>query len=1379
MADKIASSPEPELPCCRTLRLYLLGERSLADLCGVLINQTCASCAQLLGSELTDAAGIQLMIRQTMSIRSESWDEVLKLSPDIMQRWQQLLRQTNPPQGLCLTREHDSGRETCPSDESSRRDFGRYQPQKLLGKGGFGEVYLAYDPELDRQVAIKTVLLNGEDGLVTNRLGPEARAAARLDHPGIVRVFDIVQNEDNRCYIVMEYIKGQSLAQLLKCRRPTIAEAVDWTRQIAVALQHAHLHRIIHRDLKPANVLIGDDHRVAVTDFGLAYAEDSAHPRRKERAGTPAYMSPEQVNGETHRLDGRSDLWGLGVTMYEMFTGRRPFQGESAEDIFRDILTREPKPPRQVNPELPKQLEHICLRCLVRTMAQRYLSAADLIEDIDLWQKESQQAIGSSSSSPSPEGSGSSVSTGSGMTSDTSVVPKGLRSFDREDADFFLELLPGPRDRLGLPEQVRFWKHCLESRSELHPVCLLYGPSGCGKSSLVNAGIVPLLSGVRCHYVEATAATTERRIVSVLVHEYSFLSADWGLPDCISALRQQWARTGGKTIIVIDQLEQWMQGRHIDATTPLVQALRQCDGRHVQAMLLVRDDFWMPTSDLMQAIEVPISDGENAAAIHPFSTRHARKVLTSFGRAFGAIDPGDNIPSEQRAFIRKAVEQLSDDDTVPCVHLAIFAEMMKSRPWVLRELRAVGGAKGVGVAFLEQTFSAPSASAKYRNMEEPATRILESLLPDHGLRIKGHARDADALMALAALDDPREFQEVMRCLDHELRIISATTSSTSRERTPTRYQLTHDFLVGPIREWVQRKKGATWKGRAAMRLDDLSQRWNDESQSHRFLPSPVEYATFVAGVRSRQRSPLAKRFMQAAWQRYGLWLGILGLTCLAVSITVWRVRTKQRMQLVRQRVEQIMDARPAAVVPLLDQLRPDIKYAMPLLERERDDTDPGQRFRALISLMALSDSLREPIDTLIQLVTSAPPDECENLVAAFRNVPAEDRLELRKDWQNREPEAAMRLAVIFLYLGDIEPLRELVRFRADPKFRTAFIHGMDQWATEFESFVPVLVSETDAAMLSALCKSLGRITPNRIAQTARQTCVSRFRELYATSPYASVHGASEWALRRWGQLLDGPLAAGVGEWFVNRAGMTLVRVPENTDLDNSIDAFYMSDKEVSNSVFKEFVHELGEDNPQFKALASWEANAGSDDAPAAFVTYFEAIRFCNWLSGHEGRQPYYQDFQSQPLDEKAKSKRRRAMVVETFEVDETADGYRLPDNRQFLWAAQAGSRTTTPVGGAEAWQLMDEYVHYIELPEGYQSTLIPRGTLMPNDFGLFDTLGNAPEWTTPTQPEDGKVLIWGTVPGANRKSIASDTYLGVLPSAIYLQTGFRVVCPTR
>jgi serine/threonine protein kinase len=257
--------------------------------------------------------------------------------------------------------------------------LGRYVIERCLGRGGFGAVYLARDEELRRSVAVKVPRLeNSASSELAERMLQEARTVAQLQHPGIVPVFDSGRTSEGNPYFVMEYVTGRSLEELLKNEELTIDRSVSLVAAVAEAIHFLHLRCFIHRDLKPGNILIDADGRPRLTDFGLAVHENEQRARAGERSGTLPDMAPEQVRGEVHRLDGRTDIWSLGVILYRLLTRRLPFGGNTQSQMIDEILNREPKPLRQINDRIPAELETVCLKCLCKDETRRYTAAADI-----------------------------------------------------------------------------------------------------------------------------------------------------------------------------------------------------------------------------------------------------------------------------------------------------------------------------------------------------------------------------------------------------------------------------------------------------------------------------------------------------------------------------------------------------------------------------------------------------------------------------------------------------------------------------------------------------------------------------------------------------------------------------------------------------------------------------------------------------------------------------------------------------------------------------------------------------------------------------------------------------------------------------------------
>jgi len=260
-------------------------------------------------------------------------------------------------------------------------NYGRYQIIKEIGKGSMGVVYQAHDPNLDVLVALKVLR---QDRVVSEafvrRFLSEGKALGRLDCANIVRVYN-VDEASGTIYIVMEFIEGESLNEVMKKKRLSPEEIINIGVIVAETLDYAHQKGIVHRDIKPSNILIRSDGWLKITDFGIAHIEDayaSEQTQAGEILGTPAYMSPEQVMSRP--VDGRSDLFSLGIILYELCTGIRPFGGENLAAIFKAITQDEPARITSINPSIPQDLARVIMKCLKKNPDARFESGNALSE---------------------------------------------------------------------------------------------------------------------------------------------------------------------------------------------------------------------------------------------------------------------------------------------------------------------------------------------------------------------------------------------------------------------------------------------------------------------------------------------------------------------------------------------------------------------------------------------------------------------------------------------------------------------------------------------------------------------------------------------------------------------------------------------------------------------------------------------------------------------------------------------------------------------------------------------------------------------------------------------------------------------------------------
>ena len=1325
----------------------------------------------------------------------------MSLPPDSGSDWQQF---TDAKSNLVKSNEQDCDLSENDGSESKddRHDpdyhpesIGRYQIVRQLGSGGFGHVYLANDPDLHRPVAIKVPRWDrplSESAIA--RFLKEGKLLAQIDYPSIVSVHDLGL-EDGVPFVVMQYVDGKTLARIIRDKKPGLDRSLKILMQIANALREAHKETIVHRDFKPSNVIIDNKNRVHLVDFGMALHDDLTQEdfKNKGAVGTPQFMSPEQIRGENHRIDGRTDIWAFGVTMYLMLSGRQPFRGENKKELTRGVCFRNPRPIRQLNDKVPQELERICMRCLSKLMDERYQSMADLIEEFEQAVGEIQSVAEFSSSSsafvpevtvrsnvvpdvpsashqsdPWTRDSFRSAESNASATSGEPLayIPKGLRCFDENDCEFFMRLLPGPKDRLGLPESLRFWTSKLgtEGPVEKTPIGIIYGPSGCGKSSFVRAGLLPFISAhVDAVYVDCTSPDLPSLILESTKRIRPDQQAD-NLPTLIRNLRREQFEKGKskKILLVLDQFEQWLENCKEYATSDLTSALRQCDGDHIQCLILVRDDYWMSITRFMRGLEQRVSEGRNSMSLPLFDRRHARNVLRSYGRTVGALPAASQaLNRKQKRFVRDAVDSITQNGNVLCVHLTILADMLADKDWGASSFDKALGTESIGGVFLERHLN-ESVRAKKSGWLPLCETIFSELLPTQSdNRIKALNRKETELRDACEIRNEEQFEDCMSFLARDLRLISEVESISSQETLTNQqtsisndaqdksYRLTHDFFVAPIRQWITRRRSQSVAGRARVRFDQLSTQY-EINKKRRYLPNPLELATFQLFTRNRHRTPKQKAFMKAANRYYAAFcagLAVLGLTGWFVGFTIWQSQVAQKTR------NGLYDAPTIAkATETINRMIENSKWYAPLLKKDSESPSDRIAARSSIALVMMGEDCEYYLRIALLNIGGAANHDFGLYEQAIACAEADVATELidHAIAKLEDLKSDARLASLQIRFGKSDEAIRLLATTQSPDSRTAFTNAFVHWHAPLDEFIDLVPKDASAEVLFGIFEALTFVDQGSILKYEEE--VSAFaKEKYAAATDTGLILMIEHCLRVQNLVLEDveqrPIDGRRLEWggttanMVKLSGGRLVPHQEARAGDEkgpiTIGPFSVSSTEVTVGMFWQYVQQLPNDHYTRKLVEQrdWWGDPTYDNTAMTHLSKKHICGYMNWLSKEHGKDHAYRE--------------DRSSGEPVFTKIEGANGFRLLTIDEHEWSSLTGIQGLKYSWASENYyhSLSNEEKHEqasmyqtIRQTDGDDETEVEnqqdadtvKATIRvdataPNRFGIYETTGGVRE----------------------------------------------------
>ncbi|MCB0213352.1 MAG: protein kinase, partial [Anaerolineae bacterium] len=760
------------------------------------------------------------------------------------------------------------------------KHVGKYKIIELLGHGGMGAVFKAYHPALERDVAIKVIHTHlAADPRFVERFRREAKVVAVLRHPNIVHIFDF-DVEDDAFYMVLEFVPGQSLKQRLHTLQQQdtllpLAEALDLFRTITEAVAYAHDQGIVHRDLKPDNILLNASGQPILADFGISkIIADAPELATGAMIGSPRYMSPEQVRGQA--IDARTDVYALGLILFEITTGTLPFTGKSRESIALKHILEPLPPPRSINPALPEPIEQIIQQALTKDPAERFASAGVLLQMLD-------RVIVSATDE----------ATALSLKDDGRCPYRGLAAFEAEHTAFFfgrealIDQLVKQVEALLTQEQVRFQS--------------VIGASGSGKSSLVRAGVIPALQSGAIPGSETWPVVLLKpgsrplealatHLAPVLYSEGERLTATRHLLDNLStdghalhlAVRLAWPQDAPerRLLVVVDQFEElFTLCRDEQERQQFIENLLYAAGRQgpVVVLLTMRADFYHRCA-AYRTLAAQIS--RQQLLVGPMDEAELRRAIERPARAVG-------LRFETGLIDTILADVAQQPGGLPLLQHALL-ELWQRRQRGLLTLQAYHDSGGVAGAIAQR---AEAVYAEFSPTEQTLVRqvMLRLTQPGEGTEdTRRRARRSEFTTTTAAAAETEALFTIIQTLT-DARLLTTTRNTDDGEET---VDVAHEALIrgwDRLRGWIDEDRAAL---RIHRRLTEAAEAWEANGRDTSYLyqgarlleakewlaahptdVNPLESAFLEAGGAAHERSRRRSRMLVS-----GLTLGLTGMT---------------------------------------------------------------------------------------------------------------------------------------------------------------------------------------------------------------------------------------------------------------------------------------------------------------------------------------------------------------------------------------------------------------------------------------------------------------------------------------------------------------------